>query len=437
MKADLTRDTFDPLKNYSRVLMQQGRVQIDADWNEQVAIFLHLIRSLAADVIGPYGGPGFAISHEAGEPPTTLRIHAGRYYVDGWMVENQDDEFRWSAVGPEPDEKAAQPPYVVYLHAWERHVTLLDDPGMREIALGGPDTTTRAQVYWQLGFLDELPGPNWEDAKGTWETWKDEQTRTSGLLMAKATESGGASTDPCLTSPEARYRGVENQLYRVEIHEPGAAAAGGAVGASFKWSRENGSVVFGIQSIDVQNQSAAEPGPTVVTLDSLGRDDRTGLRAGDRVELVDDVSVARNDADVLLLVEGISEGRVTLKGVPQHDFQDDPVLHTQLRRWDQRESEEHPLQDGAVRIEEGVWIDLEDGVQVQFESVGAVYRTGDYWLIPARTAMGDVDWPESAPGNPRALAPRGVEHHYAPLAYVNGGGVTDVRRSFDPLAGTP
>lgn len=28
----------DPKKHYRRVLMQQGRVQVDADWNEQQAI---------------------------------------------------------------------------------------------------------------------------------------------------------------------------------------------------------------------------------------------------------------------------------------------------------------------------------------------------------------------------------------------------------------
>ena len=41
MKGDFSRRTFDPQKHFSRVLMQQGRVQLDADWNEQAAIQLH------------------------------------------------------------------------------------------------------------------------------------------------------------------------------------------------------------------------------------------------------------------------------------------------------------------------------------------------------------------------------------------------------------
>ena len=58
MKGDFSRDTFDRHHHFSRVLMQQGRVLLDADWNEQTAIVLHYLRTLAADIIGPRGGPG-------------------------------------------------------------------------------------------------------------------------------------------------------------------------------------------------------------------------------------------------------------------------------------------------------------------------------------------------------------------------------------------
>lgn len=90
MKADLTRDTFDPLKKFTRVLMQQGRVQLDADWNEQASILLHYLRTLAADLIGPAGGPlgncGFGLSLDAAFSED-FRIGAGRYYVDGHLCE--------------------------------------------------------------------------------------------------------------------------------------------------------------------------------------------------------------------------------------------------------------------------------------------------------------------------------------------------------------
>ena len=41
MKGDFTRLTFAPAKHYSSVRQQQGRVQLDADWNEQVDIQNH------------------------------------------------------------------------------------------------------------------------------------------------------------------------------------------------------------------------------------------------------------------------------------------------------------------------------------------------------------------------------------------------------------
>jgi hypothetical protein len=75
--------------------------------------------------------------------------------------------------------------------------------------------------------------------------------------------------------------------------------------------------------------------------------------------------------------------------------------------------------------------------------------TGGYWLIPATTATGDLEWPKvtNAQGNPEtdangnvipvALPPHGITHYYAPLAIVTiaGGAVTRVqecRSSFSP-----
>jgi hypothetical protein len=84
---------------------------------------------------------------------------------------------------------------------------------------------------------------------------------------------------------------------------------------------------------------------------------------------------------------------------------------------------------------EASWLTLEEGVQIQFQPGGKTpenpsmtYRTGDYWLIPARTVTGDVLWPQetdsltglpSLTGHPEKLPPHGVNHHYALLAVVS------------------
>ena len=80
-----------------------------------------------------------------------------------------------------------------------------------------------------------------------------------------------------------------------------------------------------------------------------------------------------------------------------------------------------------------VWLDLEDGIQIQFQA--GVYRAGDYWLIPARTATGDVEWPAmpTDPDKPDAVLPHGVRHHFAPLAYLESATkMADLRHEFVP-----
>src|SRR5919202_1065001 len=100
MKSDLSRDTFDGAKHFTRVLMQQGRVTLDADHNEQVAILLHYLWTLAADVIGPAGGPmlggGFNLTAPA-DANSSFTIGKGRYYVDGLLVENDTDALAYAS----------------------------------------------------------------------------------------------------------------------------------------------------------------------------------------------------------------------------------------------------------------------------------------------------------------------------------------------------
>jgi hypothetical protein len=84
-----------------------------------------------------------------------------------------------------------------------------------------------------------------------------------------------------------------------------------------------------------------------------------------------------------------------------------------------------------------VWIDLEDGVQIRF-TTGGEYRTGDYWLIPARVATGNIEWPQDHKLNPQPLPPHGVEHHYALIGWVERTGgktnVLDLRCEFRPCS---
>ena len=88
MKGDFSRQTFAARKHYTGVLMQQGRVQLDADWNEQGAIVRYRNETEAIDVIGGCGAPIHAAGFEITTDGKTLFIGPGRYYVDGLLAEN-------------------------------------------------------------------------------------------------------------------------------------------------------------------------------------------------------------------------------------------------------------------------------------------------------------------------------------------------------------
>lgn len=288
MHADLSRLTFRPQRRYSAVIAQQGRVQLDADINEQTAIQLHQARTLAADLIGRHGGPrdaaGFKVDYVGGKHDIdSLHIHGGRYYVDGilldatrpapgvpvpdedaeeqevaalpeyWTYWDQPDGFRDQEKPGDRLPSPAQTPFVVYLNVWERAVSAAEDPALREVALGAamPDTAARVKVVWQvlplsLAALDiEETDPSKEVVRAAFDKWAQKQATPTARLAARSERPDHADEDPCLVKPDARYRGQENQLYRVEVH-----AGGEAKDATFKWSRENGSVVFPVDELD-------------------------------------------------------------------------------------------------------------------------------------------------------------------------------------------
>ncbi len=499
MKGDFSRQTYRPAQSYSGVLMQQGRVQLDADWNEEHAIQQGRIEAEARDVIGQTGTPkpgGFGISVAAGGQD--LLIGAGHYYVDGILcvldpgdlpvqvVDNQSlvaalAEFENQPFAPNqwielrapgvtsqvrrivevgddgrtlnldsaaPDFSGAanvtirrypsynsQPNYFVpfdlgssagryllYLDVWERHVTQVEDPALHESALHDEDTTTRLQTIWQVKS-QRMGGVSADGCDTVPADWQPTSGAPGQLRAWTDVESAGG--EPCTLPPTSGYTGLENQLYRVEVHVGGTlnAGGGGSGGMTFKWSRDNGTVLTALES---------GIGTATVTVQRDRGDDALGFIAGQTVEVSDDLIDLNGGVGALLTIADNSNratrqftlsGSVTGVSVERH---------AKLRRWD----------GTGDLLDDPNGIPLENGILIEF--LPGEYHAGDYWLIPARAVTtpgtGMIEWAVDDDQQAMALPPQGVAHHYAALALVNFDGsafltsdLADCRKLFPPL----
>lgn len=450
MKGDFTRSTFRPHKHYSGVRMQQGRVQLDADWNENLDILLHRIETESIDVIGECGVPihnaAFGVvtdfSTLSAEEKAWLSAHdmdtldpgdfyltRGRAYVDGILVEH-DLTLPFSHqpfVLPEGDGKLSDPGiYLLYLDVWQRHITALEDPAIREVALGGPDTATRTQVVWQarLGKVGDVG--NTVTCADDLHPWPDAST---GKLRAR-THPEDQPADPCTVPPGAGYKRLENQLYRVEIH----SVDSGTGAATYKWSRDNGSVVVAISEFNVDGAN------TKIRTTSLGRDNVLGLHQNDWVEILDDATELAGQPGTLAQITDIDPDNILTLSAAISGY--DLNYHPKVRRWDSGGA-----QSVTVPATNDGYLKLEGGVEIKFDL--NTFHVGDYWLIPARTVpgqYGDIEWPKDESDDPLALLAFGIDHHYCKLAvltaemverFIGITAIEDCRKKFPPLTELP
>ena len=419
MKGDYTRFTFDPDKHYKNVLKQQGRVDLDADWNEQQAIQTYYRETLAGDIVGASGAPednaGFDISILNDKPV----ISAGHYYIEGSLCYNNADSL---PVSDQVNLPALEMPqvdgrYIAYLDVYDRHITSVEDYGVREVALNGPDTATRIQNLWQVKLLRVGADGSPFHCLSTSKLWTNMVQGSTVKLAAQAKAGRESNQNPCIISPDAGYRRLENQLYRVEIHNGGTHAQ-----ASWKWSRNNGAQLA---------KWTGEDGNTFKI--SQGKHNYFGgFRNGQWVELTDDKHELQGIPGTLVRVELVKDNEIVI----EHGTATGPTslahfpLNPKIRGWDsigEAKVNQHGDDDG--------WILLEDGVQVKFQ--GGIQKTGDYWTIPARTNIGDVEWPKDGV-DPKFVEPHGVEHHYARLATLDMVGnewkkINDCRSLFPSL----
>ena len=474
MSGDYSRHSFDPLRKYSATLLQQGRVALDSDWNEWVASVERRLRAGTVDTIGRATVPretpdGFRIAVSGTGANKVMTIGRGRMYAHGLLAENAgDNPQRFDLIEPHPSGRGPigvlgevfgsdtisyieQPflsavvrpwlpapdplpqsngPYLVYLDVWQREVTHVEDPGLLEPALGGVDTSTRLQTVWQVKVLPDVgAGVDCQTPDAEIPGWL-ERTRASAGRLTTEEIPVPQDDDPCLVPAAAGFRGLENHLYRVEIHRGGTTGAG--AGASrFKWSRENASIATRVTAINAADK---------IVVESVGRDEFLRIREGDWIEVTDDKRELAGLSGDMCLVKSVEDSTRAI--VLTHPLSDDlrppgsnddtlRNRNTRLRKWDQhgrildRNGNELVNLDDPAQLNDAArrgtipvpgptsGVQLESGILLRFdlEPNDGVFRVADYWNFAARSASGRFERLTDAP-------PRGIHHHYCRLAVV-------------------
>ncbi len=409
MKTQISRDSHDPSKRYSGVYLQQGRMILDADWNEATEVQRRQLLGALGDAVlsgAPRQG-GLSLSTVGG-----LHIVPGRLYVDGIPA-----ELPASLVSLSP---TAQPDYPnpptlsgdvrFYADVWERTLTALEDADLMDPGLHGADTATRTQTLLQVKWCaigtDPLNAPDnlpLGDAPLA--------------LRLRKVVSGPDPCDPC-TAEVAVDERIGNYLFRVEVHE--VYRTGGKLFLILKWSRDNGAEAYAVSQA---------PGD---------------FKSGDWIWEFYDTPTEKLLGNHLPLTQRRRRGLLREAYSPPAGAGEPKAF---ARQWDgyaeinltdlklvQGRDRGMPLSAGLDVSAHG-WVGFHDGrLQINLELMeldlalaAKGFVAGDYWLAAVREAVDESGSyvlgkaPAVAGGPPAGAPPQGVGHHYLRLDDFIGG----------------
>ena len=418
MKTQISRDSFQPEQRYSGIYLQQGRMILDADWNELTDIDKTRLADALRDVLAS-GAPRVGGLHVYADPPgsANIRIQPGALYVEG--VPARLDADAPVAVDVQPDYPVAlgyTTGQKLYADVWERTVTALERAELLDAGLHGADTATRTQTMLQVKWCAAALDPLQEDSNPS-------IGNAPLTLKLRAITSSGDACDPCASQVSVDER-IGNYLFRVEVHDYSANVL------TLKWSRDNASEACATDAVP------------------------NGFDSGDWVwEFFDD------DTEHLL-GNHLATTEPKLRGVISETF-DIPVAADQpsayARQWDGYIVIDLDNPAGLTGVDRGVALfsgaagDLAPGrvlvggdgvLQISLELMelalgtqNARFVPGDYWLAEVRES-------KDASGDTllAAAQPRGVKHHYLILGERQNNGrlkaqdeAFERRMAFPPL----
>ena len=447
MGSDRARISYNPGQLYRSVVMQQGRVTLEADWNEAQTIANEQTRREALDFVGPTGtwrsDNGYAISlipTTGSNPPSyDFTIGSGSMYVGGeraYLPQNENYSAQpkgdWMDFAQDPDWVA---PYTsnpgfneyVYLFLREQEVSAVEDSDLKDIALGGPDTAQRTRLIQHIvrhktagtdcpTSLKDVQA-NWWNPNGYQLNPNDMRVESFGRLEVGFVNT--ATSSPCDPVAQGGYLGADNQLIRVQISNASA-------NPSFVWGYDDASFLYEVTIKSLGSSTT----PTTLTLNTAPVDAEHIPQNGQAVELLLRAAELSNGqyvaaptgqvfilgsaaftpgANTLTLPPGINTSifGAGLGGNPN-------LSQLYLRVW-QGQSTFTP---GTAQALTNTVTGVDTGLTVTLttEASGQSFRIGDYWMFAVRPPIPDRIYPERYTAAPQP--PDGPREWICPLAVI-------------------
>jgi hypothetical protein len=438
MKGDFSRFTYSPLNNYLGILKQQGRVDLDSDWNEQTEIISEYLRQLTSDILGHFAVPlaanditndnsqALKITDYSSGPGGVIDFKIGRGlgYVGGYpLLLPKDIAFRSQPDYPEAETPVGGSDLLVFIEAWKKTINYIDDETIREPALGGPDTSLRAKLVGQVKVImvNKVEGPH-----EAYEFINSAYLPANVVLTLQIDQS--AHQIPMSFGEVDMGGGMipGNLHYRIEFHR--GIMPNGDIVEGVKWSDENAAtVVRALKSVDGSAFLVEEP--EQVTGESF--------KEGDWVEVSNTVTeLQRQGSQMARIISTESADGGLLVRL-------DTMVHPLLARFRNGGRSALPF-DPAPRLRR--WsgyveplamktvYNLGHGIKLTFHSTERKYRIepGDYWTYAIR----DRDYNKRHA--PQKAAPSGIRKYRHPLAIIKRDSnnqateIIDCRRFFEP-----
>jgi hypothetical protein len=418
MGSDIARVSYDSKQHYRSVVMQQGRVTLEADWNEDQAIFGEELRQETLEIVGRAGTPdnGYEVLPSAGAKPYDFLVRNGTMYVGGARVEldartDYMTQPEWLDYWNDPDwvdpEKLREKPATewVYLFLREQEVSAVEDAALREVALGGPDTAARSRIIQHIVRLQTRSKDCAGGLAAAIEAWAAEglrfNRRTMRLMPASTLEVSfppAPKPEPCEPEAVGGYLGADNQLIRVQISGSNRLV----------WGYDDASSLYRVDIDSTRKTLHLQTRPIDAAHQPQANQAVEALASAAKLANGEYVASATGVVQTLTAAYNTDTQSITLPTELSPSYRDSTLTpRAFLRVWQQE-----------LQFTPGTPVALGDtGLMVTLNTqAGAPFHVGDYWQIAVRPSTPTKVYPQRYLDRPQP--PDGPRMWACPLAAI-------------------